>query len=127
MDKVVHFELPADDTGRAKNFYQTVFGWQINKAPMPGPEYHMVVTVATDEKQMPKEVGAINGGLFPREHGEAPILVISVSSIDAYLEKVTAEGGKIVTPKIQMGEMGLYARFADTEGNILGLWQDLSH
>jgi len=29
MDKVVHFEIPADDVDRAKDFYGSVFGWQL--------------------------------------------------------------------------------------------------
>ena len=67
MDKVVHFEIPADDTGRAKKFYEDVFGWQINKVPMPGMDYSMVTTVETADKQMPKTAGAINGGLMARD------------------------------------------------------------
>jgi predicted enzyme related to lactoylglutathione lyase len=27
MSKVVHFEIPADNVDRAKNFYGSVFGW----------------------------------------------------------------------------------------------------
>jgi len=32
MDKVVHFEIPFDDEGRAKAFYSEVFGWQIQRS-----------------------------------------------------------------------------------------------
>jgi len=32
MDKVVHFEIPADNLQRAQNFYGELFGWQINQA-----------------------------------------------------------------------------------------------
>lgn len=31
MPRVVHFEIPADDPGRAVKFYESVFGWQIQK------------------------------------------------------------------------------------------------
>jgi uncharacterized protein len=34
MDKVIHFEIPAEDTERADKFYSQVFGWNINKAPL---------------------------------------------------------------------------------------------
>lgn len=125
MDKIVHFEIPADQTGRAKQFYESIFGWQIIDATMPGMEYFIARTVATDKKGMPKEKGGINGGLQKRQpEAPAPVLVISVKSIDAALEKVLAQGGAAVGPKMPIGQMGFYARFKDPEGNIMGLWED---
>lgn len=63
--KVVHFEIPADNVERAKVFYEKAFGWQINK--YPGMEYHGVGTTHVDQKtQMPREPGAINGGMTKR-------------------------------------------------------------
>jgi hypothetical protein len=32
MDKVQHFEVPADDMRRAKEFYGEVFGWTFEDA-----------------------------------------------------------------------------------------------
>ena len=32
-DKVVHFEIPADDLDRARAFYREAFGWTINSIP----------------------------------------------------------------------------------------------
>jgi predicted enzyme related to lactoylglutathione lyase len=31
MSRVMHFEIPAVDPNRAVNFYETVFGWKIEK------------------------------------------------------------------------------------------------
>ena len=51
MRKVVHFEIPADDLDRAKNFYGLVFGWDLQTMPMPGGgEYTSVMTTAVDEQ-----------------------------------------------------------------------------
>lgn len=127
IDKVVHFEIPADDLARAKRFYAENFGRNIFDAAMPGMEYLMVNTVATDEKNLPQEAGAINGGMMKRQYpGETPVLVVSVANLDESLAKVTASGAKVVMPKMPVGEMGLYARVTDTEGNVIGLWQDLN-
>ena len=63
MDKVVHFHLPIDDINRAKEFYQKNFGWKIMDTGME-KNYHLITTVATDDKGMPKEPGAINGALY---------------------------------------------------------------
>ncbi len=30
MDKVVHFEIPFDDSEISIKFYQDIFGWKIN-------------------------------------------------------------------------------------------------
>lgn len=68
MDKVVHFEIPADDTARAKEFYSSIFDWQLNDADMGGGNiYTTLMTVPVDEQsRIPTEPGAINGGLMQR-------------------------------------------------------------
>jgi predicted enzyme related to lactoylglutathione lyase len=118
MDKVVHFEIPADDLDRAQRFYRETFGWEIAKVPMPEAEYYIANTVPTDSQGLPKEPGAINGALMRRENsGQSPIIVISVSSVADYLEKAERGGGRVVLATQQVGDMGLYARICDTEGN----------
>lgn len=126
MDKVVHFEIPADDTKRAQTFYSETFGWKMQD--MPNMNYTMLTTVPMDENLMPKEPGAINGGMYKREEGSSktPVVVIGVSSVDDSVKKVEAAGGKVLKPKIQIADMGLYAQVTDTEGNTIGLWQDLT-
>ena len=129
MDKVVHFEVPADDVQRAKKFYEEVFGWKIEKYPMPDPDvpYYGIHTVDIDEKtRLPKEPGAINGGLMKKDAtAPYPIIVMNVTSIEESLKKAEANGAKIVMPTVNVMGMGLYARITDTEGNIVGVWQDL--
>lgn len=126
MDKVVHFEIPAENLERAQAFYKNSFGWVLQKAPMPGVEYYMITTVKTDQNMMPTEPGAINGGLMKRDQtAPTPVLVIKVDSLAMSLKKVQAEGAVMVQPTQTVGDMGLYARVKDTEGNIIGMWQDL--
>jgi len=122
MNKVVHFEIPFDDQQRAQKFYQEVFGWQINK--FPDMDYYLVTTTPSDENMRPKEPGAINGGLLKKDPtGEHPVLVIDVPSIDEHIKKIESAGGKVVMPKMEIGDFGLYARVSDTEGNVIGIWQ----
>lgn len=122
MDSVVHFEIPADDVERAKKFYRQIFGWEITS--VPEMNYNIVNTTPT-ENNMPKSPGAINGGLMKRQGENAPVIVINVSSVDDYLKKIESVGGKVVLPKMQVGDMGLYARVMDTEGNVIGIWQTI--
>lgn len=128
MDKVVHFEITADDVARAKAFYEKVFDWKIIKVPMPGMEYMTIHTVETDEKQMPKISGAINGGMMKKGGGaESPVLVIKVDNIADAMKKIEDAGGELVMDVQKIGDMGLYTRFKDSEGSVLGLWQDVKH
>jgi len=125
MNKVVHFEIPFDDGDRAKKFYQEVFSWKL--LDVPGMDYTMAYTMEVDEQNMPKESGGINGGMYKRDETSAksPVLVISVPSVDEHVKKVEAMGGKVTRPKTAIGDFGLYAQVADTEGNIIGIWEDV--
>jgi uncharacterized protein len=38
-------------------------------------------------------------------------------------EPGAVNGGKVVTPKTPIPGMGAYARLADTEGNVIGLFE----
>ncbi len=123
MDKVVHFEIPADDLNRAKKFYGETFDWQLED--MPEMSYVIARSVETDEKHMPKESGAINGGMAKRGGNlMAPSFAISVASIEDAIEKIKRGGGIITKEKTPVGSMGFIAYFKDTEGNVLSLWQN---
>ena len=121
--KVVHFEVPADDVDRAINFYDKAFGWRI--ASWPGGEYHLVTTVETDESGMPTEPGGINGGMLKRQNPiSSPVITIQVDDIEDALKTVEAHGGDVVRGKEPVGEMGFTAYCKDTEGNLVGLWEN---
>jgi uncharacterized protein len=125
MDKVTHFHIPVEDMERAKKFYKSIFGWEIKETGM-GKDYQLVTTVTVDEKGMPREPGAINGALYLREKPEeCPTIVINVPSIDEDLKKIEKAGGKVVWTKSPVGDFGFYAQVADTEGNVIGLWEDV--
>jgi predicted enzyme related to lactoylglutathione lyase len=123
MDKVVHFEIPFDNQARAMKFYSAAFGWKLTD--MQQMNYVMAECVPVDEKsRMPKEPGAINGGLFQRpKEAPHPTLYVAVDSIDASLKKIEGAGGKVITPKTPIPGMGAFARFSDSEGNVIGLFQ----
>ena len=122
--RVVHFEIPADDSDRAQMFYGAAFGWQM--LPVPGMSYTMVMTGPSDPESGPSERGFINGGVFERNAdfpGKAPNIVIDVPSIDDALRKVDEAGGKAVMERMAVGGMGFTGYFTDTEGNLVGLWE----
>jgi hypothetical protein len=123
LGKVVHFEIPADDLTRAKKFYSTVFEWRMNE--IPEFEYVMVGTTESDQNGMPKEPGSINGGMLKREDPiQSPVITISVDSIDQIASTIEKNGGKMIRAKMPVGDMGFAAYFKDSEGNVVGLWEN---
>ena len=123
MGKVVHFEIPADDQSRAREFYSAVFGWQLQH--MEEMDYTLALTTAVDQQtQVPTEPGAINGGLMNRTaETPAPVITVDVDSIDDSLKQIESSGGSMVTPRTEIPGMGAFAYFKDTEGNVVGLWE----
>ena len=120
--RVVHFEVPFEDQSRASTFYGDVFGWSLS--PMPEMSYVLVTTGPSDQGP-PSEPGFINGGMLERgPQVGGPVLVIDVEDIDASLEKIGTLGGTTVSAKEPVGDMGFSAYFTDSEGNLMGLWQN---
>jgi predicted enzyme related to lactoylglutathione lyase len=126
MDGVSHFEVPVDDMARAVRFYAKVFGWTVEAVPGAGADYHLVTTVPSDEHGQPTVPGRINGALFKKgTHGQEHIaIVVNVPSIDKCEKKIAAAGGKVLLPKTPVGDFGFYAQVTDTEGNVIGIWED---
>jgi len=122
MDRVVHFEIPAENLERAKKFYSDNFGWKLNQL---GPEmgnYVLVHTGPTDAEGMPQDRAFINGGLMPRDpSASSPVLVIAVADADQAVEKVKKSGGRLVGEILDIPNVGRYARVQDTEGNVIGV------
>lgn len=121
----VHFEIPADDPERARKFYQEALGWRME--PVPGMDYTMVITADMDAATgQPTTPGAINGGMMAREGRiTAPVITVDVPDINATLKTVEELGGAVVMPRNEILGMGYTAYFQDSEGNVMGLWQNL--
>jgi predicted enzyme related to lactoylglutathione lyase len=107
--KLVHIELPADDTGRAKEFWGQLAGWEF--APWTGPvEYHMFE-------------GEPGGGIYPRQEGErGPIVYFETDDIDGTAQRIRDLGGS-ADEKHPIPGIGWYARCKDTEDNSFSLFQ----
>jgi predicted enzyme related to lactoylglutathione lyase len=120
--RVVHFEVPFDDADRARDFYRDVFDWQIQ--PLPEMGYNMVSTGPVGD-QGPTEPGYIGGGMLARQVPvTGPVITLQVDDIDATLGDIQKHGGSVAGGKMPIGEMGFAAYFQDSEGNVMGLWQN---
>ncbi len=125
MDKVVHFEITFDDQERAKEFYGSIFDWDLDDNDMGnGVVYTTATTVPVGDDRLPKEPGAINGGFTSRRSETPnPVITIGVDAIDDTLKKIEAGGGSTITPRTPIPNMGAFAYFKDSEGNVMGLWE----
>jgi hypothetical protein len=117
MKRVVHFDISADDPERAVKFYTDVFGWQGQK--WDGPMDYWLVTTG------PEGEPGIDGGIAKRRMPtESTTNTIDVPSVDEFLEKITAAGGKVIAPKMPIPGVGYFAMCLDTEGNPFGLMEE---
>ncbi len=122
MDRIVHFEIPFDDGDRARNFYRRAFGWDINEMAELG---YTIVSTGPSGDQGPTEPGYINGGMGQRDSNfSTPVVTVGVDSIDDTLDKVEELGGSTFVPKQPVADMGFTAYFKDSEGNVVGLWEN---
>ena len=121
--RVVHFEVPFDNADRARKFYRDVFDWQIQE--VPELQYNMVSTGPAGPDGMPKEPGFIGGGMMQRQSPvDKPVITLAVDDIEATRKAIEKNGGKSVGDKMAVGDMGFAAYFTDSEGNLMGLWQN---
>jgi predicted enzyme related to lactoylglutathione lyase len=110
--KPVHVEIPAKDTGKARDFWTGLFGWQYQE--FPGPvEYHM--TQITDD---------VGGAVYNNPEGNTDGIRVyfDVDDINASTAKVQELGGEANEP-LPVPSMGWFAGCKDAVGNDFGLWQ----
>ena len=126
MNPVVHFEMPAKDKKRVSEFYTNVFGWNMQQT---GPEmgnYVVAHTTETDENNMVKNPGVINGGFYDYKDEEgfkSPSIVIAVDDLKASITAVKKAGGQVVGLQMEIPGIGSFISIKDTEGNRVGILQ----
>jgi len=118
MDHVSKFEIPVDDLARAERFYSALFQWVITSE-------QRIITAPSDNRGIPIIFGAINGSFKERRDFDHPLILVKVDSIEETLRMAETIGGRTITPLHQRGEDGFFATIADSEGNIVGLWESL--
>lgn len=115
-NRIVHFEIPADNPESLASFYGDLFGWKFQKAPIPGHEYWLCDTGSDGP--------GINGAIMQRIHPQQPWMnYVDVASIDAAIDKATKLGAKVGLPKTDVAGVGAYAAIIDPQGNLCGLWE----
>ena len=115
---VVHWEFWSQEPEKVSEFYESVFDWNIRH--LSEMDYRLVETGGE---------GGINGGIMKPQAGPWPgnlAFYIDVDDLDAYAQKITDAGGKIVVDRMEVPGVGFLALFEDPDGRVLGLWKQLS-
>jgi uncharacterized protein len=119
MNRVIHFEIQADNIERAKGFYEKAFDWKIEKwkGENPGMDYWMIMT---------GEGRGIDGGMYQRPKDDQIFTydcTIEVEDIDKAVAAVKKNGGTITREKSELPGVGWFVGAKDTEGNRFALMQ----
>lgn len=109
--KLVWADLLTTDPSSAVAFYSSVFGWQARY--FAGKNY---IELSHNNRVMSSVVRYEDNEAID---GDARWLVsISVTDVDATLNKVTANGGEVLEPATDLPDRGRYAVISDTQGAV---------
>lgn len=117
INPVNWFEIPVKDIGRARKFYEKVFGVELS--PYDMEPFTMAFFPMTEDA--PGAAGSLIKGESYEPSHSGTVVYFSVEDIEETLRKINANGGKTLMPKKSIGDYGFIAHFEDTEGNRLAL------
>lgn len=110
--KICYIEMPATDPALSAEFYKKVFGWNIRKRGDG--------SIAFDDTVNEVSGTWVNGR--PPQGNPGLMVYIMVDSVAATIDAIVANGGEIVQP-IGGDAPEITARFRDTGGNVIGIFQ----
>jgi len=110
-------EIPVDDMGRAKAFYERILSMEMQTMRMGEEEYAFFP--AKEES---------NGGILVKGPRHTPsrdgvtVYIDGAPDLDTVLSKVAEAGGQVIMEKTYLGDhAGYVGMFLDSEGNRIGL------
>jgi len=113
-----HCIIPADEAGKAKQFYADLFPtWQFRAQP---PNEFWEITGPDGVTPQTAFLAIMTGAGTPT----IPTQYYTVDDLDASLATAVRLGAAVVTPKTPVPGVGWFAALTDVIGNPFGLWQD---
>ena len=119
MNKLITwFEIPALDLGRARAFYENIFGLELREESA-GP--NRLAVFPYDRANMTG--GCLMAGPAYKPGRDGVVVYLNAgTSLDAVLERVAGAGGAVALGKTALPPgMGYFAHIVDTEGNRVGV------
>lgn len=113
------FEISVADIKRAKTFYETVFGIQMQQQNNMGME---MAYFPSDMGNGKVSGGLVQGPMHKPSTDGVKIYLNGNPDLSTALAKVEKAGGKITMPKTKItDEIGYMAFFVDSEGNGMAM------
>lgn len=118
MNAINWFEIPVADFARAVAFYERILA-----TPLPIDASFPGIRMAVFPMQEPGVGGCLVECEQSRPHADgARVYLNGGDDLAAILARVDAAGGRVVVPKTLIrDDVGHFALFADSEGNVVGL------
>jgi len=118
------FEIPVNDTTRAKKFYETILDIEMTTRVFPETREELTFFPYNPEV-IQATSGRVTGALTKSEKNKpsdsgALVYINASPDIQLVLNKVEKAGGEILEPKTLM-PFGVVAVIIDSEGNRIGL------
>lgn len=112
-------EIPVADFDRAKRFYSAIYDYDMPEIMMG--DYRMGFFICEREGEHVGAAIVAGEGYEPSKQGTRAYLN-GGSDLNIVLNRIEKAGGKITQPKTLITEeIGYYAAFIDTEGNLVSL------
>jgi hypothetical protein len=113
------FEISVSDINRAKTFYESVFGIQMETQEMMGMK---MAFFPSEDMNGKVSGGLVQGPMHKASADGAKVYLNGNPDLSDALSKVDKAGGKVIMPKTKISdEIGFMAAFTDTEGNSISL------
>lgn len=119
--KPTYFDLTVHDVGQARTFFQSVFGWQFERFPMPY-EYYRIQAGPQGEPGIDGGIGALKDA--PIAGGSpATLLTVAVANLDETIALIEASGGRVIEARMPIPGIGWYATCAEPGGLRFGVME----
>lgn len=113
-------DLGIPDLQRAKEFYGTLFGWEFDEGPPETGHYTMCLVR-----------GRPAAAIMPNPDTDATSfwwnLSFATDDCDGTAKRITDAGGRLVTPPMDVMDVGRMAIVVDPTGAQFGLWEGRAH
>jgi len=114
------FEIYVNDMVRAKVFYESVLGVQLEKLGDPNDTDIEMFSFPSDMEKY-GATGALVKTADVQAGGNSTLVYFACDDCSIEESRVENCGGKIQKPKMSIGEHGFISLAVDTEGNMFGL------
>ena len=117
-------ELATSDPDGAKNFYPSLFGWEVEDSDIPGGGVYTMFKIdglnicACSQQQE----GEAKAGVPPHWNS-----YVSVDDVDQTVKVADAAGATVIAPPFDVMDIGRMAVLADPTGAVFSLWQPKLH